>query len=81
MFRKDKMAIKTVNILFNEQTLKEIDGFAKKEALSRSDVLRIGARKYIRAHKDWRVLQQKGEQEARRLGLKSEEDIIKKLRK
>lgn len=73
------MAIKTVNISFPEQTLKEIDQFARKEALSRSDVLRIGARKYIRNLSEWQALQVIGEEKARKAGLNSEEKIVKAL--
>ena len=73
------MSIKTVNISFPEQTLKEIDQFARKEALSRSDVLRIGARKYIRSLSEWQTLQVMGEEKARKAGFDSEEKIIKAL--
>lgn len=73
------MALKTVNISFPEQTLKEIDEFAKKEALSRSDVLRIGAKKYIRNFSEWQLLQEIGERKARKAGLNSEEKIIEAL--
>lgn len=74
------MNIKTVNISFPEQTLKEIDQFAQKEALSRSDVLRIGARKYIRNLSEWQALQVIGEEKARKAGLVSEEKIVKALK-
>lgn len=73
------MAIKTVNISFPDNLLREIDRFAKKEALSRSDVLRIGAKRYIRNLSEWQVLQEIGERKARRLGLDSEEKIVKAL--
>jgi len=73
------MATRTVNISFKENILKEIDQFAKKESLSRSDILRIGARKYIRSLSEWRLLQTIGEAKAKKLNLKNEEDIIKKL--
>ena len=73
------MATRTVNISFKENILKEIDQFAKKESLSRSDILRIGARKYIRSLSEWRLLQAIGEAKAKKLNLKNEEDIIKKL--
>ena len=79
MLRKDKMSIKTVNISFPEQTLREIDEFAKKEALSRSDVLRIGAKRYIRNFTEWQFLQEIGEKRARQLGLDSEEKIVRIL--
>ena len=61
VLRKVKMATKTVNISFPEQTLDEIDKFAKKEALSRSDVLRIGAKRYIRSKSNWEDICQWGQ--------------------
>lgn len=73
------MAIKTVNISFPEETLKDIDEFARKEALSRSDVLRIGAKRYIRNLSEWQVLQEIGEKQAKKLGLNSEEKIVQIL--
>lgn len=73
------MSIKTVNISFPEKSLKEIDQFAQKESLSRSDVLRIGARKYIRNLSEWQNLQEIGEKQAKKLGLDSEEKIVKAL--
>jgi len=74
------MATKTINISFPKKTLEEIDRFAKKEDLSRSDVLRIGTRKYIRDFTKWQILQDVGERQARELGLTSEEQIVKALR-
>lgn len=73
------MAIKTVNISFPEQSLREIDEFAQKEALSRSDVLRIGAKKYIRSLTEWQELQKIGEKQAKKLGLGTEEKLVKLL--
>ncbi len=73
------MAIKTVNISFPDNVLKQIDEFAKKEALSRSDVLRIGAKKYIRNFTEWQLLQEIGEKQAKKLGLDTEEKVVKIL--
>jgi len=73
------MAIKTVNISFPDNILQEIDEFAKKEALSRSDVLRIGAKRYIRNLSEWQELQKIGEAQAKKLGLDTEEKIVKKM--
>jgi len=70
------MPIKTVNISFSQKSLKEIDSFAQRESLSRSDVLRIGARKYIRDYFDWQALQSIGAKQAKKLGLESEQDIV-----
>ena len=71
------MPIKTVNISFPNKTLKEIDSFAQKESLSRSDVLRIGAKKYIRNYSEWQALQKLGVKQAKKLRLETEEDIVK----
>ncbi|OGD65347.1 hypothetical protein A3F08_02110 [Candidatus Berkelbacteria bacterium RIFCSPHIGHO2_12_FULL_36_9] len=73
------MSIKTVNISFNENLLREIDKFAQKEALSRSDVLRIGTKKYIQNLSEWRLLQQIGKKQALKLGFKSEDDIVNRI--
>ena len=60
------MATKTVNISFPEKSLREIDQFAKKESLSRSDVLRIGAKRYIRSKSNWEDICQWGQNFAKR---------------
>lgn len=73
------MPTKTVNISFPKKTLKEIDSFARKEELSRSDVLRIGTKKYISGFQKWQELQKDGEKKARSLGLKSEQDIVEAI--
>ncbi|MCL5407544.1 MAG: ribbon-helix-helix domain-containing protein [Patescibacteria group bacterium] len=70
------MVLKTVNISFTEQTLDEIDKFAKKEALSRSDVLRIGAKKYIRSKSNWENISRWGKRFAK--GKKIDADKIDK---
>ncbi len=73
------MATKTINVSFPKKTLEDIDRFAEKEDLSRSDVLRIGARKYIRDFSKWQILQEIGEKQAKKLGLKTEEQIVEIL--
>lgn len=71
------MPTKTVNISFPQKVLDEIDAFAQKESLSRSDVLRIGAQKYIQSCSDWKAVQKLVTKKAKKLGLKTEEDIVK----
>ena len=73
------MATKTINVSFPPDTLSEIDKFAKKEGLSRSDVLRIGTRKYIRDFAKWQLLQDIGEKQAKKAGLETEEQIVQSL--
>lgn len=70
------MAIRTVNISFPDNLLKDIDEFAQRETLSRSDVLRIGAKKYIRNLSEWQALQEIGGRQAKKLGLDTEEKIV-----
>lgn len=48
------MPTSTVNITFRNYLLKEIDGVAKEESLSRSEFLCEAARVYIRANKTQR---------------------------
>lgn len=73
------MATKTINVSFPKKTLEEIDRFAEREDLSRSDVLRIGAKKYIRDFAKWQILQSFGKKQAENLGFKSEEEIVRAL--
>ena len=74
------MTTKTINVSFPADTLGEIDKFAKKEGLSRSNVLRIGTKKYIRDFAKWQLLQDIGEKQAKKIGLESEEQIVSSLR-
>lgn len=47
------MAAKTVNISFQAELLSDIDAEAKREARSRSELLREAARVYIERQRRW----------------------------
>lgn len=50
------MPVSTVNIAFDKQLLKEIDGLAKKEHRSRSELVREAVRSYIESKDRWQKL-------------------------
>ncbi|MFZ5629332.1 MAG: CopG family ribbon-helix-helix protein [Spirochaetota bacterium] len=50
------MAVATVNIAFEKNLLKAIDGVAKKEHRSRSELVREAVRGYIEQKERWQQL-------------------------
>lgn len=50
------MAVSTVNIAFEKNLLKAIDGVAKKEHRSRSELVREAVRAYIEQKERWHQL-------------------------
>ena len=50
------MAVATVNIAFEKNLLKAIDGVAKKEHRSRSELVREAVRAYIEQKERWQQL-------------------------
>jgi metal-responsive CopG/Arc/MetJ family transcriptional regulator len=55
------MAVSTVNISFQEDLLKKIDKIAKKEARTRSELIREAARIYIERKQKWESIFAYGE--------------------
>jgi metal-responsive CopG/Arc/MetJ family transcriptional regulator len=55
------MAVSTVNISFQEDLLKKIDQTAKKEARTRSELIREAARIYIERKQKWESIFTYGE--------------------
>jgi metal-responsive CopG/Arc/MetJ family transcriptional regulator len=55
------MAVSTVNISFQEELLGQIDIIAKKEARTRSELIREAARIYIEKKKKWESIFAYGE--------------------
>jgi metal-responsive CopG/Arc/MetJ family transcriptional regulator len=55
------MAVSTVNISFQEDLLKKIDQVAKKEARTRSELIREAARIYIERKQKWESIFAYGE--------------------
>jgi len=73
------MANVTVNISFQDSLLADIDEAAKREARSRSELLREAARLYIRRQRQWSDLFALGDRLAERHGL-DEASVRKEIR-
>jgi predicted transcriptional regulator len=67
------MPTTTVNISFPAQLLKTMDQLARREARSRSELLREAARMYVERKHRWAQLLAFWRREARRLGVKPED--------
>jgi len=63
----------TVNISFQDSLLSDIDRVAKKEARSRSELLREAARAYIQRQERWNDIFALGKRVARRNKLQPED--------
>lgn len=64
------MATVTVNISFPKQLLNDVDAVAKREARTRSELLRVATRMYIERRQRWDKIFAFGRQQAKWLKLK-----------
>jgi predicted transcriptional regulator len=73
---------RTFNISLPNQLVKALDRRAREESRSRSEVLRAAALAYLEWWEQWRVLQNYGRRQARRLDLhpRDVERLISELR-
>lgn len=69
------MNTKTVNIALPKELLKKIDEQAKREYRNRSELIRESLRMYLNNIQDWEEIFAHGEKQAKKLGIKSEEDV------
>lgn len=69
------MNVKTINVSFPPELLKEIDRKAKEEYRSRSELLKDATLMYIQTKNNWQVLQKDLSTKAKKMGIKSQEDI------
>jgi metal-responsive CopG/Arc/MetJ family transcriptional regulator len=74
------MAISTVNISFQEDLLSQIDQIAKKEARTRSELIREAARIYIERKKKWESIFAYGESISSKYKF-TEEDVNEEIQK
>jgi metal-responsive CopG/Arc/MetJ family transcriptional regulator len=74
------MAVSTGNISFQEDLLSQIDQIAKKEARTRSELIREAARIYIERKKKWESIFAYGESISSKYKF-SEEDVNDEKRK
>ncbi|MBF0245132.1 MAG: ribbon-helix-helix protein, CopG family [Planctomycetes bacterium] len=72
------MSTKTVNIAFQDDLLREIDLFAKRESRSRSEFLREAARMYIDRKERWNDIFALGKDVAKSRKL-TEGDVLKEI--
>lgn len=63
----------TVNVSFPKQLLNAMDTLAKREARSRSDLLRAAVRVYLDRRERWDKIFAFWQEQARRAGLKPED--------
>jgi Arc/MetJ-type ribon-helix-helix transcriptional regulator len=69
----------TVNVSFQDSLLADIDAEAKREARSRSELLREAARLYVRRQRQWANVFALGDRQAARLEL-TEAVVQKEIR-
>jgi metal-responsive CopG/Arc/MetJ family transcriptional regulator len=72
------MALATVNISFNTDILRQIDEVEKREARTRSELIREAARAYIERKKKWESIFAYGESLALKHGF-TEDDVNKEI--
>jgi len=69
----------TVNISFHDALLAEIDAEAKREARTRSELLREAARLYVRRQKQWEQVFALGDELSKQRSL-TPEDVAREIR-
>lgn len=69
------MNTQTLNIALPGDLIKKVDELAKKEFRNRSDLIREALRAYIGNNEKWEELFSYGQSTAKRLGIKTEEDV------
>ena len=71
------MKAKTINISLPEELLEEIDRKAREEYRSRSELFKEATIMYIQTKDNWLLLQKDLSSKAKKLGVKSEDDVEK----
>jgi metal-responsive CopG/Arc/MetJ family transcriptional regulator len=74
------VAVSTVNISFQEDLLRQIDQIAKKEARTRSELIREAARIYIERKKKWESIFAYGESISSKYKF-TEDDVNEEIQK
>lgn len=69
------MATKTFNVSFPDKLAREVDRVAKRQGMTRSELLRIGARQYVRTLSNWERLSKVARARAKVLGIRTEDDV------
>jgi len=74
------MALATVNLVFDDDFVKQIDYFANTESLTRTDLIYNSVRMYISRKEKLQELFAYGEQVAMESGL-TEKDVMEEIKK
>lgn len=76
------MRSKVVPISLPESLLDEIDQVAESESRTRSELMREATRSYLTERKEWNALFRYGQEQAKKLGLTTEDvpRLIKEVR-
>ena len=69
------MSTKTFNVSFPQPLVSELDRFARKDGLSRSELLRVAARSYLNWWSGWNEASRDMQVAAKRLGIRTMEDV------
>lgn len=67
----------TINLSVPSDLLKDIDRQAKSEHRTRSEFFRDAAREHILREQKWKSLQRYGASQARKMGIRTEEDVVR----
>lgn len=70
----------TINLSMPSDLLKLVDKQAKSEHRTRSDFFRDAVREHILREEKWKSLQRYGAAQAKKMGIRTEEDAVRVVR-
>ena len=68
-------AQKTITVSLPAKVVEELDKMAREENTTRSQILRTAIDQYSRSGRIWKQIYKWGEEAAKELGIKTEEDV------
>lgn len=71
------MQTQTLNIALPKELVKKVDEVAKREYRNRSELIREALRVYLKDMNEWQEIFSYGKKVAKKMGIKSEEDVDK----
>ena len=66
---------KVINMSLPLPLYEDLDKVAKKQEVSRSEILKRALRSYLREEERWQIIRKWGEGQGKRLGIQTEKDI------
>ena len=66
---------KIVNLSLPQETYKQVQELADQMGVSKSEVLREALKRYVASERRWRQIRQWGEEAAKKLNIRDEDDI------